>query len=262
MVAWPGRVGQRHRQPCARRLPTRPSATREAVIRGFVDPLLGSGDLSDRTPEQQAAINTSWSDSSPPGGLLRIKVWRPDGEVVYSDLPALRGAQFPIADDLEEALDGEACGRVHGNGNDEENEFEHGLASELLSIYLPIHGTAATAKPIGVYEIYEDAAPIDAEIAATRSDVLRHRRWLCGLALLLVLFSALPARRVCCLARTSCWQAERAPLPLARPELDRRQHDRRIATARSPTKAAPSNASWAIQPEGRIGPDRLFGGRR
>ncbi len=57
------------------------------------------------------------------------------------------------------------------DGTDAENVFEHGLADRLLSIYLPVH-SADGGKVIGAYEVYEDAAPIVADIAQTRQDVL------------------------------------------------------------------------------------------
>src|SRR5436305_2088333 len=132
----------------------------EAVISAFVDPMLG-GSLTSQTPDQQAQINDELARLVASGRLLRIKVWSPAGQVVYSDLPALRGRQFPVADDLESALDGTSSAEF-SKGDDEENLFEHGLADELLSIYLPIAGP--NGSNIGVYEIYEDATPIVGEI--------------------------------------------------------------------------------------------------
>jgi len=157
----------------------------QAVISAFVAPLLGSGDLSQRTPEQKDAIDSQLERLVNSGRLLRIKIWSPTGQVVYSDLPALRGAQFPVEDDLESALDGTPAVE-YTNGDDAENEFDHGLADHLLSIYLPIVGTGAD-HAVGVYEIYEDAAPIDAAVNATRSNVLLIVGGY-GLALLIVLF--------------------------------------------------------------------------
>ena len=157
----------------------------EAVIKGFVDPMM-AGSLTAQTPEQAAQINTELEQLVASGHLLRVKVWAPDGHIVYSDLPALRGASFPVADDLEAALGG-APSAEFSHGDDAENVFEHGLASELLSIYLPIHGTSADSAPIGVYEIYEDAGPIVSEIDNTRADVLFIVGGT-GLLLLLVLF--------------------------------------------------------------------------
>jgi diguanylate cyclase (GGDEF)-like protein/PAS domain S-box-containing protein len=157
----------------------------QAVISAFVAPLLGSGDLTERTPAQQAAINSQLERLVNSGRLLRIKIWSPTGQVVYSDLPQLRGTQFPVADDLEQALAGTPAVE-YTNGDDAENEFDHGLADHLLSIYLPIVGTGAD-HAVGVYEIYEDAAPIDATVAATRTNVLLIVGGY-GLALLVVLF--------------------------------------------------------------------------
>ena len=156
----------------------------KAVIQGLVDPLIGSS-LEDHTPAEQARINDELASLVGSGQLLRIKVWNPQGTIVYSDLPALRGQNFGVADDLSEALDG-ATSSEFSKGEDAENVFERGLASELLSIYLPLNGTNGD-QAIGVYEIYEDAGPIVSQIDATRVDVLLIVGG-CGVALMLVLF--------------------------------------------------------------------------
>src|SRR4029079_16885019 len=46
-----------------------------------------------------------------------------------------------------------------------------GLANRFLSIYLPIRSLSGD-RVLGVYEVYEDAAPIEADIDHTRRDVL------------------------------------------------------------------------------------------
>jgi diguanylate cyclase (GGDEF)-like protein/PAS domain S-box-containing protein len=143
--------------------------TTEAVVRGYIDPSVPSGGLADPTPEQAAAINGELAHLVSAGKILRIKVWAPDGTVVFSDLPALRGRRFPVAADLLEVLDGEVSAEF-SNGTDEENVFEHGLADRFLSIYLPIRSPAG--QVVGAYEVYEDAAPIVTDIARTRQDVL------------------------------------------------------------------------------------------
>jgi diguanylate cyclase (GGDEF)-like protein/PAS domain S-box-containing protein len=159
----------------------------EAVIHGFVDPLLGDapdGNIKNVLRYKQAQIDGELQQLVKSGQLLRIKIWSPDGTVVYSDLPELRGQVFGMADDLEAAMDGTSSGEFT-KGDEEENEFEHGLANELLSIYTPVYGT--TGQTIGVYEIYEDASPIVSQIENTRNDVLVIVGGY-GLALLLVLF--------------------------------------------------------------------------
>jgi diguanylate cyclase (GGDEF)-like protein/PAS domain S-box-containing protein len=156
----------------------------EAVVHGFVDPLFEDGQVTGRSAADQAAINQQLERLVASGQLLRIKVWTDEGQVAYSDLPALRGRSFPVEDDLDEAFDGEVSTEF-SNGDAEENEFEHGLADRFLSIYLPIH-SATSGDAVGVYEIYENAAPIESQIAATRGNVLLIVAGY-GVALLLVL---------------------------------------------------------------------------
>jgi diguanylate cyclase (GGDEF)-like protein/PAS domain S-box-containing protein len=148
----------------------------EAVVRGFIDPLIGRAAPAtdiDRALERLVASSD----------LLRVKVWSRDGVVLYSDLAELRGRSFPISDELAEALEGktgieltlesEEAGEGGGDADAApggEDASEVGLAERLLEIYLPIQVDGAE-EPIGAYEIYEDAAPIEAAIAATRQDV-------------------------------------------------------------------------------------------
>ena len=143
--------------------------TTESVVRGFVDPSVTPAVLADPTGADGAAINDQLSQIVRAGKLLRIKVWNPQGTVVFSDLPALRGRQFGVEEDLGEVLDGQTRTEFT-DGADAENQFERGLAPRMLSIYLPIR--AADGSVLGAYEIYEDAAPIEADVAQTSRDVL------------------------------------------------------------------------------------------
>jgi diguanylate cyclase (GGDEF)-like protein/PAS domain S-box-containing protein len=161
--------------------------TTEAVVRGYIDPSVADGGLADPTPAQAAAIDADLVRLVSAGTILRIKVWSPNGTVVFSDLPALRGRQFPLDDDLAATLQGNVS-TSFSNAADVENIFERGLADQFLSIYLPIH-SSANGPIVGAYEVYEDAAPIEAEIARTRQDVLLIVGGL-GLGLLTLLYLA------------------------------------------------------------------------
>jgi PAS domain S-box-containing protein len=145
-------------------------ASTEAVVAGFVDPMIGGVGLTSLTQDQASAIDGELERLVGSGKILRIKVWKADGTVVASDLPALRGRQFEVDDDLVDAMNGEVVTEIT-NANADENQFEHGLADRFLEMYLPIRPAGAIA-PIGVYEIYQDAAPIEAQIDQTRRDVL------------------------------------------------------------------------------------------
>ena len=105
------------------------------------------------------------------GRLLRIKVWSPDrpGRLLgpaRSCADAVSARRRP-----REALDGKPSAEFSQGTT---RRTSSSTASRRAAVDLPAHPrcTAATARPIGVYEIYEDAAPIVAEIDATRTDVL------------------------------------------------------------------------------------------
>ncbi|MEA2547696.1 MAG: hypothetical protein QOE42_294, partial [Chloroflexota bacterium] len=145
-------------------------ASTEAVVRGFVDPMIGSGGLAKLTSGETIAIDHELEQLVASGNVLRIKVWGRDGTVVSSDLATLRGRTFAIDEDLEAALGGE-IETGFSDATAAENVFERGLADRFLEMYLPIR-LPGSAEVVGVYEIYQDAASIEGQIDQTRRDVL------------------------------------------------------------------------------------------
>jgi diguanylate cyclase (GGDEF)-like protein/PAS domain S-box-containing protein len=143
--------------------------TTEAVLLGYMGTTLLPEALENPGGPRATEVNARLEELTASRQVLRIKVWSKDGTVVYSDLPALRGRNFGVADDLEEVFAGETSAEFSA-GDAEENEFEHGLADEFLSIYLPIR--TATGAIVGAYEVYEDAAPIEAAVDGARRDVV------------------------------------------------------------------------------------------
>src|ERR1700675_3646185 len=73
----------------------------EAVVRGSVDRLVSQAALSDPAGPQSVGINEELARLVATGNILRIKVWSLDGTVAFSDLPALRGRNLGVADDLQ-----------------------------------------------------------------------------------------------------------------------------------------------------------------
>jgi diguanylate cyclase (GGDEF)-like protein/PAS domain S-box-containing protein len=145
-------------------------AAAESLVRGDIDALLAASTIGSPTTTQAAEINDRLVRLTSAGNLLRIKVWSPDGRVLYSDEPGLRGRSFEMEPDLAAALEGHSTHEI-ASPTAGENVLEVGLAERLLSIYLPIRDPA-TGRIIGAYETYEDAAGIEATVAATREEVL------------------------------------------------------------------------------------------
>src|SRR5690242_718640 len=71
-------------------------ASTDAVVRGFVDPMIQTRSLTTMAAGQATSIDDELVHLVGSGKILRIKIWAPDGTIVASDLPALRGRKFPV----------------------------------------------------------------------------------------------------------------------------------------------------------------------
>ena len=91
----------------------------------------------------------------------RIKIWRNDGTVIFSDARSIVGKSFPVDGDLQAAFaHGRAASSVT-NLSAAENVSERGLASKLYETYVPIWLTSTQqGRPAAVIEVYQDYASI------------------------------------------------------------------------------------------------------
>jgi diguanylate cyclase (GGDEF)-like protein/PAS domain S-box-containing protein len=143
--------------------------TTTALVNGSVGPTVAQAFAGGPGAPDDATVNADLARLVGEGPLLRIKVWAPDGTVRFSDLPALRGQKFPVDDDLTDVLRGAVSTSI-GGSEEPENVFERGLASQLLSVYLPIR--EPNGQIVAAFEVYQDAGPIEAAVAATSREVL------------------------------------------------------------------------------------------
>ena len=94
--------------------------------------------------------------------VVRVKLWRADGQIVYSDQRALIGRRFPLPADEREAL---RRGRVAAELTDlrrSENRFESG--GRLLEVYLPIR--APSGEPL-LFELYQRSSAVATDAKRT-----------------------------------------------------------------------------------------------
>jgi signal transduction histidine kinase len=90
---------------------------------------------------------------------VRVKIWRPDGQIVYSDEPALIGSNYTLGGDEQSSI---AAGRIDAEVSDltkPENRFERQYG-KLLEVYMPIR------TPSGAPLLYEAYYRYDAVHAA------------------------------------------------------------------------------------------------
>jgi len=96
--------------------------------------------------------------------IVSVKVWRHDGTLAWASLdPERIGTRFPLSHDLVEVFEtGDASAELE-ELDDAEDAAEASLpAHDLLEVYAPV---VAGGETIGAYEVYADAAPLEASIA-------------------------------------------------------------------------------------------------
>jgi signal transduction histidine kinase len=121
------------------------------------------------------------------GRAVRVKIWRPDGTIVFSDEPRLVGMTFAEeVHELEEVMDGGADSGI-SDLDEEENELERDLADKLFFTYAPL-SLHSGGPVVGVAELYQDYAFIQSEIDA----VLRRMALMFGVGLAVLYALLLP----------------------------------------------------------------------
>jgi two-component system NarL family sensor kinase len=148
------------------------------VLRRDVTPAVLRGD-----PHALHALDRTVRDSVLGHPIVRIKVWTPEGRIVYSDAQALIGRTFPLPDDLQGALDDHAVRAEISDLSRPENRLERGQG-RLVEVYLPLR---LAGGRLVMVEAYHPAGRIDAA---------SHRIWRTFLPMLLGLLLALAAAQL------------------------------------------------------------------
>jgi signal transduction histidine kinase len=142
-------------------------------VQSFIEPHLASMAngkwLSDEDKGQLDSLvaNTTFGEK-----VVALKVWRPDGVIIYSPDRELIGEQFPVDEDLSAALAGNVTADMSTLGQTENiNERARGF-DHLLEMYLPVRERGSD-RIIAVAEFYQLPNEIDQEVAGAQM-----RSWL------------------------------------------------------------------------------------
>ncbi len=144
---------------------------REAAVltsRLGVQPLISPRDLRNGiSSEHMDALLAVVRAGKADGRLVRLKVWSPSGEIVFSDDRSLIGRRQPVGGDLEMALAGEVLAEVEGVEGAEYADDR--LRGSFIETYVPLHFSPG-ARPAGVIELYLSYASVEGAIqSGTRS---------------------------------------------------------------------------------------------
>ena len=140
------RVGQREATVVARS---------EALVKGqaLVEPLLQDGLLrrnASATRVLAEVVRRDVLDDT----LVRVKVWRADGTILYSDEPRLEGSRYDLGDDEREGLRDATVQAEVSDLERPENRFERSQG-KLLEVYLPLRTPNGTAVLFEAYFRYD-----------------------------------------------------------------------------------------------------------
>lgn len=128
------------------------------VVEPNLDERLVTGD-----PEAVTDLDTVLRDRLAAADVIRVKIWTPDGDIVYSDEPRLIGRNFPLgSDDLEALRDG-VTGAELSDLSRPENQFERS-SGRLLEVYRAIATPAGQPLLLETYSGYRDATARQADI--------------------------------------------------------------------------------------------------
>jgi signal transduction histidine kinase len=121
----------------------------------IVQPALQSS-LLDGDQVAYAALDEVVRENVLPNGIVRVKLWSPDGTVVYADEERLVGQRFPLGREQLEALATPETRAEVSDLDRSENEFER-YGGKLLEVYRPVW--TPDGKEL-LFEVYGDYAPV------------------------------------------------------------------------------------------------------
>jgi signal transduction histidine kinase len=133
----------------------------------FIEPHVASlaeGDWLE--PEDMAELDALLAGTSFGERIVALKIWSPEGVILYSPDRALIGQQFPIEEGLADALDGQVAADM-SQLDAEENIAEATRFDHLLEMYVPVRERGSD-RIIGVAEFYGLPDEIDREVTEAR----------------------------------------------------------------------------------------------
>lgn len=133
-----------------------------------VQTLTGTSRLVDPASPDFESLRRLTDDAIARGDYLRVKIWAPDGTIIYSDESSLIGQAFPIEDDLATAF---ATGAQQTEISDltvSENVLERDLADRLIETYVPVERDGSV---IAVWEVYHSLDRLDDAVRGVKTVV-------------------------------------------------------------------------------------------
>lgn len=136
-------------------------------VESFIEPHLGSmATGSSLSAAEIAELDRLLADTALGERIVALRVWSPDGTIVYSPDPSRIGQSFPVVGGLAEALEGKVEAEM-SQLSAAENATERARWDRLLELYLPVRESGSD-RIIAVAEFYQLPNDIDREVGGAR----------------------------------------------------------------------------------------------
>jgi signal transduction histidine kinase len=136
-------------------------------VESFIEPAVGPLAAGGRLPDDQVrALDTLLTGTTLGDRIVSLRIWSPDGVVVYSPDATLIGRRFPVEGGLAEALSGEVVAELT-DLQASENVQERTRFDHLIEMYVPVH-ESGTGRIVAVAEFYQLPQELDREVGDAR----------------------------------------------------------------------------------------------
>lgn len=137
------------------------AAAADLIADAVITPLL-TDDLLDGVDGSSAELDEVVRDVVIGDEIVRVKIWSPDGSVVYADEAHLIGRKFPLSKDQRNALADPRTIAEVSQLDETENEFETG--GRLLEVYRPVWTPTGREMLFETYTAYDVVSERAAEL--------------------------------------------------------------------------------------------------
>lgn len=128
----------------------------ELAGHGIVEPALDDGLLSG-DKSALASMDQLVQERVLGSSVLRVKLWSPDGTIIYSDEPRIVGQRFTLGKDEQDALVDGATRAELSDVAKPENRYER-LNGRLLEVYLPLRMPGGSQILFEIYQRFNSVA--------------------------------------------------------------------------------------------------------
>lgn len=136
-------------------------------VESIIEPSVASlAEGEELTSAEIAQLDTHLAASAFSDPVRSLRIWAPDGRIVYSPDPELIGRTFPVAGGLADAWAGRLVAGMDDLSGDE-NAWERARWSRLLELYVPVRERGSD-RIIAVAEFYLSPREIYAEVGEAR----------------------------------------------------------------------------------------------